>query len=300
MAWRCVHISRPARLSLKDRQIVITQGDDTIALPLEDVACCILDTPQATFSGALLSAFATNGLILTVPDDKHHPAGLLLPFHQHYAQADIIQSQISASQPLQKRLWQQIVISKINNQAAVLAARECPKARQLQNMTGRVTSGDRDNIEAQAARFYWSHLFPDFTRADRADRRNGLLNYGYAVLRAAIARACVAVGLIPSLGLHHASRMNAFNLADDLIEPFRPYVDQMVACHQLEPDEGDITLEDRHFMTGVLSQSALIGQETVSILTATEKIATSLVQALEHSSAALLQLPVLPTGGTTP
>lgn len=108
------------------------------------------------------------------------------------------------------------------------------------------------------------------------------------------------MGLIPSLGLHHASRMNAFNLADDLIEPFRPYVDQMVARHQLEPDEGDITLEDRHFMTGVLSQSALIGQETVSILTATEKIATSLVQALEHSSAALLQLPVLPTGGTPP
>lgn len=299
MAWRCVHISRPARLKLKDGQMLIVQDDDTITLPLEDIACCVLDTPQITLSGALLSTLAVQGIVLIVPDARHHPAGLLLPFHQHYAQADIIQFQISASLPLRKRLWQLLVTAKINNQAAVLNMQRHSEAKRLQNMIDLVTSGDKANIEAQAARFYWSRLFLNFTRANEADKRNGLLNYGYAILRAALARACVAAGLIPSLGVHHASRTNAFNLVDDLIEPFRPFVDQMVAQYHPEPATASASLEDRQFMVGILSQSVLIGQETMTILAATEIVASNLVKALEHNSAALLRLPVCIAGGSS-
>ncbi|MCX5620102.1 type II CRISPR-associated endonuclease Cas1 [Bombella pollinis] len=291
MAWRCVHISRPARLKLKDQQLLIMQDDDTIILPLEDIACCVLDTPQVTISGALLSVFATMGVACIIPDEKHHPAGMLLPFHRHYAQADIIQLQIGASQPLRKRLWQALVTAKINNQAAILAARAHKDAKKLQSMAGLVTSGDKENIEAQAARFYWSRLFQTFLRADSTDKRNGLLNYGYAILRAALARACVAAGLIPSLGLHHASRTNAFNLVDDLIEPFRPSVDHMVVHYLPEGDTATATLEDRRFMAGILTQTVRIGQDNMTILAATETIATDLVKALEHNSAALLRLP---------
>lgn len=299
MAWRHVHISQPARLRLKDQQVHITQDDGTVVLPLEDITCCIIDTPQVSLSGALLSAFATSGVTLIVPDRKHHPAGGLFPFHQHYAQADIIQFQISASQPLRKRLWQLLVIGKINNQAAVLKAQGQPEAQRLQKMTGLVSSGDKNNIEAQAARFYWSRLFSEFARADETDKRNGLLNYGYAILRSAIARACVATGLIPSLGVHHASRTNAFNLVDDLIEPFRPCVDQMVVQYQPKHDTTAVSLDDRRFMANILSQTIVIGRETMTILAASENVATDMVKALEHNSAALLRLPICTTKEAT-
>ncbi|BCI67378.1 type II CRISPR-associated endonuclease Cas1 [Acetobacter aceti] len=294
MAWRCVHISRPARLCLKDSQLVVTQDENTITLPLEDLACVVLDTPQVNLSGALLSALAMSGIALIIPDDKHHPAGVVLPFHQHHLQAEVIGIQIAASKPLRKRLWQTLVVAKISNQAALLEEAGHQDASTLRNMIRRVTSGDPDNIEAQAARLYWSRLFPRFTRSNCADRRNGLLNYGYAILRAAIARACVASGLVPSLGLHHASRTNAFNLADDLIEPFRPCVDRMVRRTIPEHDPlSSVSVEERRFMTGILSETVLIGKERMTILAATESVATDTVKSLTHSSAALLRPPAL-------
>ncbi|WP_237442336.1 type II CRISPR-associated endonuclease Cas1 [Saccharibacter sp. 17.LH.SD] len=256
MAWRSVHLSRPSKLRLKDHQLAIFQGSDTTPtiIPLEDLACLVFDTPQINLSGALLSACVTRGITLIIPDEKHHPAGLLLPFHQHHAQAEILSTQIDASQPLRKRLWQQLVMAKIKNQATVLAECNPPDAIILRQMTRRVMSGDPENIEAQAARFYWSRLFSKFTRADPDDKRNGLLNYGYAILRSAIARSCVASGLVPALGVHHSSRTNAFNLVDDLIEPFRPAVDRMIYRYDPEPNTAPITLEERRLMANILTE----------------------------------------------
>lgn len=291
MAWRGVHISQPARLKYRDRQLVVDQDESSVSLAAEDIAWLILDTPQISLTCSLLSALAGAGVAMIVPDDKHHPAGVLLPFHQHHAQAHIAHAQVSMSLPLKKRLWQMIVIAKIGNQAGLLEHLSRDRAQTLRAMAGRVGSGDPDNIEAQAARAYWSALFTKFTRADDGDRRNSLLNYGYAVIRAAIARACVASGLLPAFGLHHASKVNAFNLVDDLIEPFRPFVDRSAQARALETDDDALTVDDRRHMANILNDTALVGRERMTVLAATEVTAMSLVRAIEHNSALLLQLP---------
>lgn len=295
MAWRGLHISNPARLTQRSRQIVVEpdSGDGKMTFPIEDIAWIILDTPQISISGSLLSALAENGVVLIVPDAKHHPAGMLLSFHQHHAQAAIAHSQIAMSQPLKKRLWQKLVCAKIENQAAVLRSVGDDYANALTAMAGRVGSGDPDNVEAQAARAYWQRLFEGFRRHDE-DRRNGLLNYGYAVVRAALARACAASGLLPAFGVHHHSRTNAFNLVDDLLEPFRPVVDRMAHLRAGDSDQHEIDVEDRRHMAGILSESISIGQDRMTILAATEAVAASLVRAIDGANASLLKVPALP------
>lgn len=291
MAWRGVHISQPSRLNFRDNQLIVSQDDGEVSLAIEDIAWLILDTPQISVTGSLLSAVAEAGVAMIVPDERHHPAGVLLSFHQHHAQAHIAQTQINISQPIKKRLWQNLVVAKIQNQAGLLAHLGGQYAQALISMAERVNSGDSDNLEAQAARIYWSDLFANFTRGNEHDRRNALLNYGYAVVRAAIARACVASGLLPAFGVHHASRTNAFNLVDDLIEPFRPFVDKAVHQRAALGDDDKVTVDDRRFMSGILTHTVLIGKEKMTILAATEYIAMSIVRAMEFNSAALLQMP---------
>ncbi|RIK93487.1 MAG: type II CRISPR-associated endonuclease Cas1 [Proteobacteria bacterium] len=293
MAWRGVHIAKPARLSFADGQIVINQDDGSIRLPLEDIACLILDTPQITVTCAMLSACAGQGVAVIVPDAKHHPAGMLLPFHQHYAQAHVAQAQVETSEPFRKRCWQAIVKAKINNQASVAAMRDATAAKALRAMAGQVGSGDPDNVEARAARAYWGALFDDFRRSDENDRRNACLNYGYAIARAALARGLVACGLLPAFGLHHRSRTNAFNLVDDLIEPLRPMIDRLVAQHAPAPSTAALSKEDRQILVGVLTETVWIEQEKLTLLAAVEKIAASLVRAIDAGSAAVLLQPAL-------
>ncbi len=295
MAWRGVHISRPARLSYRDRQIVIDQDDGAARLPLEDIAWLILDTPQVSVTGSLLSACAGAGIAMIIPDARHHPSGVLLPFHAHHAQAHVAHVQVAMTAPLKKRLWQHIVRAKIDNQATALTRSGRDGAPALRAMTAHVKSGDPANVEARAARLYWQNLFDDFRRGDDPDRRNALLNYGYAVLRAALARACVAHGLLPAFGLHHASKTNAFNLVDDLIEPFRPLVDALVFKHAATmPPGDDLTLDDRRAMAGALLGTLAMGRENVTALAASEMTAASLVRAMQLGDAAALLLPGLP------
>jgi len=294
MAWRGVHISQPSRLTVRDRQLVVAQDDGEVTLAIEDIAWLVLDTPQVSVTGALLSTLVESGVAMIVPDARHHPAGVLLSFHQHHAQAHIAHLQTGITQPLKKRLWQGLVVAKIRNQAALLNQLGRPQAKAVFAMADRVGSGDPDNIEAQAARAYWSTLFSDFTRADEADRRNALLNYGYAVVRAGLARACVASGLLPAFGIHHASRSNAFNLVDDLIEPFRPFVDRVAHDRAMDHRSDDLTIDDRRHMAAILHQNAAIGRDRMSILAATEIVTMSMVRTMEHNSAALLQTPIWP------
>lgn len=293
MAWKGVHINRPARLSWRDGHLVVAQDDGETRLPLEDVAWIVLDGGHATLTASLVSACMAAGIALVFTDERHTPSGLALPFHRHHRQAAVAGLQTGLSQPAKKRLWQALVVAKIENQAAALNLCRPGEDSPLMAMARLVGSGDPDNVEARAARDYWKRLFPAFVREDAGDRRNAMLNYGYAVVRAAVARALVASGFLPCFGLHHDSATNAFNLADDLFEPFRPFVDRLVfgLSDGGERRDGEMTVDDRRALAGALNADAVAGAETVSLLTATEKAAESLVRAIEANAPALLVLP---------
>jgi CRISPR-associated protein Cas1 len=293
MAWKGVHISQPSRLSWKDAQLVVAQDDANVTLPLEDVAWIVLDSAHTTLTASLVSACMDQGVAIVFSDQRHLPSGMALPFHRHHRQAHIAALQLSASQPLKKRLWQAIVIAKIANQAACLA-QAGRDASALAAMAKLVGSGDPGNVEARAARGYWATLFDDFSRGDETDLRNKMLNYGYAVIRAAIARALAASGLLPCLGLFHDSAANAFNLADDVIEPFRPLVDRTVFdLASREDPGGELTVAHRRSLAAILNHDTCLAGETVSILIATERAAASLVRAFEEASHERLLLPRL-------
>lgn len=295
MAWRGLHLTRPARLSLADGQIVVAQDDGDVRLSLEDVAWIILDTPQTTLTGSLLSACMTAGIALVVSDEKHTPSGLALPFHRHHRQADVARTQVAASTPLKKRLWQSLIRCKIENQSGALQRLGRAESKTLREMGRQVGSGDPDNVEARAARAYWAAFWPEFRRDDDGDRRNMLLNYGYAVVRSGVARALVAAGLLPAIGLKHANAANAFNLADDLFEPFRPFVDLLAwqVADEGRPSRDPLSVDDRRAMAGALLLDARLGDVTVNLLTAAEQASESLVRAIEFGSADVLELPSL-------
>ena len=292
MAWRGVHITSAARLSLADGQIVVVRDDGEVRLPIEDVAWMVIDTPRATLSTSLISACMDAGVVVVTTDRTHTPNGLILPFHRHHRQAEVAALQAAMSLPLKKRLWQSIVVAKIANQAMVLdiCGRDPSAVRAMGRLVG---SGDPNNVEARAARAYWSGLFSKFVREKPGDRRNALLNYGYAIVRSAVARGIVAAGLLPAFGLNHASITNAFNLADDLVEPFRPFVDKLV-WHLTDEGrvvDGETTVEERRSLTSVLVEETSFGGETMTLLVASERVAESVVRAIEANSPPLLTLP---------
>ena len=295
MSWRGVHISQPARLSLKQNALAVEQdAEESVRIPLEDVAWIVLDTQQATLTAKLAAACMEAGIPLVVSDAHHMPCGVILPFHQHFRQAEVAHIQVAASPALKRRLWRKIVCAKILNQALTLERAQSPKAVRLRAMVSRVNPGDPENVESRAARGYWPAFFGQFNRQDDVDRRNALLNYGYAILRAGIARSLVAAGLLPAFGVHHRSVQNAFNLADDLIEPYRPSVDWIayeVSGRRHAPDVEPLTLENRQAMANVLSLDILLDRQQMTVLTAIERSVESLVRAFSGKDASLLQLP---------
>jgi len=292
MAWRGVHIGQAARIGLKNQQLVVAQADAETTIPIEDIAYLVLDTPQTTLTGAVLTALAEANVVVIQSDAKHHPAMMALPFHGHHKQAEIAHLQIETTLPFRKRAWQLIVKAKIDNQREHLVSlgRETGV---LPALITRVKSGDPDNLEAQAARAYWSRLFDNYRRNDDTDLRNAMLNYGYAIVRAGLARAITAAGLIPAFGLHHASVTNAFNLADDLIEPFRPSVDALAMF--LSSAEGrtsaELSLDDRRALVSIMTAPVRMELETMTLLAATEQCAFSLVRAIREKNPDVLKLP---------
>jgi CRISPR-associated protein Cas1 len=295
MAWKGLHLTQPSRLSLADGQCCVKRDDGEVRVALEDVAWIIIDTPHATLTSTLMSACMDAGIAMVVTDGRHTPSGLLLPFHRHHRQGAIAKLQTDAKDSLKKRLWQAIVRRKILNQSAVLTSLGKNDAATLKEIARHVEPGDPDNVEARAARFYWPRLFADFIRDDPSDRRNMLLNYGYAVVRAGVARALTASGLVPALGLAHEGAANAFNLADDVFEPFRPFVDLLAwrTTGDGAGKEGNLTIEDRRAMAGALLMDCRAGNDNVSLLVAAETAAQSLVRALEDDKADRIVLPEL-------
>lgn len=297
MAWRGVHICNAAGLTLRQGQLVVAQESGEITFPLEDIAYIILDTPQITITSSLLAAMLKAGIAVVQSDEKHIPCGVAFSFHAHWRQGEIAHSQVSVTEPFKKRAWQAIVRQKIHNQAAVLDASRSIEtegaAKALLAMVPRVRSGDLDNTEARAARAYWSALFRNFRRADQDDWRNSALNYGYAVVRACLARSLSAYGFIPALGLHHRSVTNPFNLADDLIEPFRPFVDFLVLKTVGRDNQlGEkLTKEARQAMAQAPFEPVMLGGESMSLLLATERVAQNLATAVREGDLTRFALP---------
>jgi len=295
MAWKGLHLTEAARLSLADGQCCVKRDDGEVRIAIEDLAWIVVDTPHATLTSTLISACMDAGVAMVFTDTRHTPSGLALPFHRHHRQGAVARLQAEAKESLKNRLWQTIIRRKIRNQAAVLSELGKDDASTLREIARHVEPGDPENVEARAARFYWGRLFADYVRDDPSDRRNKLLNYGYAVVRAGVARALVASGLIPAFGLAHDGAANAFNLADDLVEPFRPFVDRLAfkTSSGGTGKGGDLSIEDRRAMAGALLVDARAGSDSVTLLTAAETAAQSLVRAFEEEKADRLVLPEL-------
>jgi len=237
MIERIIDLSEEAaRLSVRLGQLVIQpKAGDEVTVPVEEVGVLVVAHRQVVYTHAVLANLAAAGGVFIACDERRMPAGLMLPIAQHHLQTERFALQARASLPTKKRVWQQIVTAKVRAQGTLLKELH-GNDRGLLELGRKVKSGDPDNLEAQASRRYWPALFaPDTFRRDReAEDQNRHLNYGYAVLRAMIARAICAAGLHPSLGVHHHNRYDAFCLADDLMEPFRPIVDRAVARHVWE------------------------------------------------------------------
>ncbi|MGI6218332.1 MAG: type II CRISPR-associated endonuclease Cas1 [Bacteroidaceae bacterium] len=245
MIKKTLYFSNPAYLSVRNAQLVIKlpeversaslpeamKRQSELTKPIEDIGVVILDNKQITITSAAIAALLENNCALITCDNRSMPVGLMLPLYGNTTQNERFRKQLDASLPLKKQLWQQTIQAKINNQAAVLHECTHRETKCMRVWANNVRSGDPDNLEARAAAYYWKILFADvegFTRDREGVPPNNLLNYGYAILRAIIARGLVASGLLPTLGIHHHNRYNAYCLADDIMEPYRPYVDKLV------------------------------------------------------------------------
>ena len=292
MAWRVVAIENPARLSLRDNQLVIAQ-DVEATLPIEDIDSLILDGYGITTTANLLTALATKGTTTIICDEKHLPASVLLPYSQHSRQAKVSRQQLAMSQPLKKQLWQRVVEQKIVNQADVL------RMVRLDDMSIRkhasdVKSGDTSNRESIAARIYFDQLLDDATRR-KPIWHNAALNYGYAMVRSHIARHITARGLVASQGIFHHNELNSFNLADDLIEPYRAAVDlyilEKVAPYHIDDRDTSLTKHDRQLIIDILNYYVIMNGKKFTIKHAVERTVESFIECIEVKEARKLLLP---------
>lgn len=272
------------RLSVAHHQLVVERPNlPKTTLPIEDLGVVIVDDVRATYTQAVFFELLEAGATVMVTGRDHLPVGMMLPLHAHHIQTARHRAQVKTSTPVRKRVWQAIIRSKIQQQAAVLCHFNGEHGG-LSSMVRRVRSGDPDNLESRAAQRYWPRLFGETFRRDRtADGVNALLNYGYAVVRAAVARAVVATGLIPSLGVHHRHRGNPFCLADDLLEPYRPYVDwrvRQLACGSGGPAHGLTDRRNRVALLSLFNETICVGGRREPLLLALHTSAASLCRTL--------------------
>ena len=301
MIKRTLYFGNPAYLSLKMKQIVIKMpqkndgdlpiGEDVVkTIPIEDTGIVILDNKQITITQGLMEALLENNCALITCDSKRMPTGLMLPLAGNTIQTERFKSQIEASLPLKKQLWQQTIEAKISNQAAVLKYVTGELHNNMLKWAGSVKSGDTENMEARAAVYYWKTVFDDefFTRDNDSDGRNGLLDYGYAILRAIVARALVGAGLIPTLGIHHHNRYNAYCLADDIMEPYRPYVDKLVLDILAEDSCATISQSVKTKLLGLPVTEVVINEHRSPLMLAVSQTVSSLVKCYRGESRRLI------------
>lgn len=284
MIKRVVEISSARRhVSIQLNQLVIREDSQELGrIPCEDIGVLLVDHAGVSYTHSVFTALLEQGAAIVLCNGQHHPAGMLLPLEGHSTQTENYRQQIEAKEPLKKRLWQQLVQAKIAHQAAI-AAYDQPTYRALKGMENRVRSGDPDNVEAQASKRYWASYLRqiEFKRSRDGGAPNNLLNYGYTVMRAAVARALCSAGLLPALGLHHRNKYNAFCLADDVVEPFRGFVERKVRAiceSQADPDlSGDeLTQELKATLLEVLYQETEIGGFKGPLMVGLHRTAASL------------------------
>lgn len=306
MIKRTLYFGNPAYLKTVNEQLVIEtvlpvplipEGGDkevkTIAktIPIEDIGLLILDNRQITITQALLAKLLANNTAVVCCDDTHHPTGMLFNLDGNSLQSQKFQAQLNATIPLKKQLWQQTVIAKIQNQAAILAIRR-EENKMLLNLANDVRSGDSDNCEAQAAAYYWKRVFPDtlqFRRERYGPPPNNLLNYGYAILRAIVARSLVASGMLPTLGIHHRNQYNAYCLADDIMEPYRPYVDLVV--YQIVRNNGqylEMSPSMKKSLLEIPAMDVIIDGKKSPLMNAIQRTTASLAKCFDGTSRKIL------------
>jgi CRISP-associated protein Cas1 len=292
MIKRTLYFGNPAYLKTATEQLVVERpGEESKSIPIEDIGIVVLDHQQITITQALLAKLLANNVALITCNETHHPVGLLLTLDGHTLQSQKYQAQVDASLPLKKQLWQQTVEQKITNQAAVLKGQR-QETNYMDTLARTVKSGDPDNNEAKAAAWYWKRLFPDFlnfTREREGLPPNNLLNYGYAILRAIVARNLVGSGLMPTLGIHHRNQYNAYCLADDIMEPYRPYVDTIV--YQIVRGNGkylDMTPNMKTALLNIPAMDVTIDGQTSPLMNAVARTTASLCKCFEGEARKIL------------
>ncbi|MES2398329.1 MAG: type II CRISPR-associated endonuclease Cas1 [Bacteroidota bacterium] len=302
MIKRTLYFGNPAYLSKTNDQLVLrlpeVEKNDSFnvsfkkeaqaTIPIEDIGIVMIDHQQITITQALITALVENNVALITCDATHHPIGLMLPLEANSLQSERFQAQIDASLPLKKQLWQQTVTTKIYNQAMVLKQKNIAIENMLYWSTS-VKSGDPDNYEGRAAAYYWKSLAPLLSPSDNEFRRdrfgdapNNLLNYGYAILRAIVARGLVGSGLLPTLGIHHRNKYNAYCLADDIMEPYRPYVD-IIVCDIIAKGEDfkELTTSIKQQLLAIASVDVNIDGSKSPLMVGLQRTTSSLAKCYE-------------------
>lgn len=298
MIKRTFCFSNPTYLSLHTGQLMVkvlphdVEPERETSIPIEDIGLLLLDHRQITITHGAIAALLENNAAVVTCDEKHLPVGLMLPLEGNSVQSERFRAQIDASVPLRKQLWQQTVQQKIRNQAALLGKLRGVEVGNMMAWANEVRSGDSTNLEGRAAAYYWRQLFPaleEFTRDREGDYPNSLLNYGYALLRAVVARALVGSGLLPTLGIHHHNRYNAYCLADDIMEPYRPFVDSLVVQTMQEmPETETITTDIKRRLLTVPTLEVHIGGQRSPLMVATSQTTASLARCFAGENRRLL------------
>ena len=302
MIKKTLCFSNPIYLSLRNAQLVLhipeVENNKTLpeaikkeaerTIPIEDIGVVILDNRRITITSGAMEALLENNCAVITCNQKSMPVGLLLPLCGNTTQNERFRSQLEASLPLRKQLWQQTIKQKILNQEHVLRINTAQETNCMRVWSNDVRSGDPDNLEARAAAYYWKNVFttyPNFVRDREGTPPNNLLNYGYAILRAIIARALVGSGLLPTLGIHHHNRYNAYCLADDIMEPYRPYVDQLVLdIIQCNLEISDITRDLKMQLLGIPMLDVVINGKRSPLMIAAQQTTASLARCFAGES----------------
>jgi len=292
MIKRTLFFETPSYLNTKHNQLVVTypNTEEKKTIPIEDIGLIVLEHQQITITNGLLQRLAENNVALIHCNSHHLPVGLLLPLVGHTEQSERYKHQIKASGPLKKNLWSQTVSAKILNQANALQEKNIP-AERLLNLAQSVASGDPKNNEAQAAAFYWQHLFQikGFTRHQEGIPPNNLLNYGYAILRGIAARALVGSGLLPTLGIFHKNKYNPYCLADDIMEPYRPFVDMVVYdIVTSEPSIEELTVNIKKQLLCIPTIDVVVNERKSPLLLAMSRTSNSLFECFAGTNRKIL------------
>lgn len=278
MLKKSILLENKASLSTKNLQLLIKTETRESVIPIEDIGYLVIDHPEIYISIPALNLLIDNNTSVIVCNTNHLPNGMFLNLNSHHIQQEIFKNQINASSPLKKQLWQQTIVEKITNQGLLLE-KITAKKNNFNFLASKVLSGDTSNMEGVAANFYWKSFFEhNFKRERFGDYPNNFLNYGYAILRAATARALSGSGLLNTLGIHHKSKYNAFALADDIMEPFRPIVDERVAEIMQNYTEQELNTAIKAELLQILTRTVFFKEEKSPLMVALQKTASSLQQ----------------------